>query len=235
MAKDEFINIPYNSPIKITRQLRLGCIKKYAAQYSRGNLIDLGCGIKPYEQFFTPYVDNYFGVDYEPAAETNYQDLTRADLFADCTDTGLESDSYDTLLSTQVIEHVLDTKKFISECYRLLKKDGIGIFTIPFVWQLHAEPYDYYRFTRFLIESQFQDAGFEILELKPIEGPLATINQTKIISLFYHGKIKNRYLAKFYNIYNKIRIPIINYFTLKFDHMIENKKTCLNYILIVKK
>lgn len=234
MKKNEFENISFKSPVKITRETISKAIMANAS-YANGKLIDLGCGIKPYEFMFTDYVESYFGVDFEPSAESNYQEETKADLFVDCTDTKLEDESFDTLLSTQVIEHIYDTNKFVNECYRLLKKGGTGIFTIPFIWQLHAEPFDYYRFTKYSIEELFKNAGFEIVKLEPTEGPFATLTQLKVISLFYHSKVKNLLLKKWFGFYNKIRIPIMNYLALKFDHLFENDKFCLNYILVVKK
>lgn len=39
--------------------------------------------------------------------------------------------SFDAVVSFQVIEHVLDDRKFILEIYRVLKKDGIFICTTP--------------------------------------------------------------------------------------------------------
>ena len=83
-----------------------------AKKYAHGNLIDIGCGNKPYQTIFQLYVDTYFGIDYPPTAMVNYGENTKADLFVDCTDTKLESNKYDTILSTRVIEHkhIYDTK-----------------------------------------------------------------------------------------------------------------------------
>ena len=125
---DDFIKISYFSPTKISRQ-NLVMAMRYAAQkYARGDLIDVGCGLKPYQPIFQPHVNTYFGIDFPSSSTVNYGEKTKADLFVDCTDTKLESESYDTILSTQVIEHIYDIKKYIAECYRILKKGGFGIF-----------------------------------------------------------------------------------------------------------
>jgi SAM-dependent methyltransferase len=231
---DEFIQISYFSPTKISRQNIVVAMRYAAQKYARGNMIDVGCGSKPYQPIFHPYVDSYFGIDYPPTATVNYGEKTKADLFVDCTDTKLDANSYDTMLSTQVIEHIYDTKKYIAECYRILKKDGIGIFTIPFLWQCHAEPFDYFRFTKYAIERQFREQGFEILELRPLEGAYAAIAQTKIVSLY---SMNSNLL--FIKLINKFKLliyaPILNYMALLMDKHFYNDKLCLNYLLIVKK
>jgi SAM-dependent methyltransferase len=231
---DEFLKISYFSLTKIVRQNIVTAMLYAAPKYARGDLIDIGCGSKPYSPIFQPYIDTYFGIDYPPTAAVNYGEDTKADLFVDCTDTKLESDKYNTILSTQVIEHIYDTKKYVAECYRILKKGGIGIFTMPFLWECHAEPFDYYRFTKYAIEKQFQEQDFEILELRPLEGAYAAISQTKIVSL-YSIPAKSLLIKILQRILLLIYIPILNYFALHFDKYFYNDKLCLTYLLVVKK
>ena len=171
--QNEFINISYWSVVKIARFNILKGLKG-AVKYASGRLIDVGCGTKPYKSLFAPVVDSYLGVDYPQTMETNYGAQTKVDIFTDCSETGLRDCSFDTLLSTQVIEHIYDTRKFINECYRILTPGGIGIFTIPFVWQCHSEPYDFYRFTRYSIQRLFSESGFKVLKIENLEGAYAT-------------------------------------------------------------
>lgn len=230
----DLLKLSHFSPTKITHHNIVIALRYAANKYARGDMIDVGCGAKPYQSIFKPYVNTYFGIDYPPTAALNYGEKTKADLFVDCTDTKLEDNRYDTLLSTQVIEHIYDTKKYIAECHRILKKGGIGIFTIPFLWQCHAEPFDYYRFTKYAIEKQFCEQTLEILELRPLEGAYAAIAQTKIISLYLMPAkcILMKLLQKILLI---TYIPILNYSAIHFDKYLYNDKLCLNYLLIVKK
>lgn len=231
---DIFINISYFSSVKIANQYILNAMREVAPKYAKGNLIDLGCGTKPYESIFKPFFKSYYGVDYPKAMEKHYSDSTKADLYADCTDTKLKSESFDTVLSTEVMEHIFDTKSYVSECYRLLKKGGVGIFTVPFVWQSHAEPYDYYRFTKFSLEKIFKQIGFDIVELRPLQGAYATIIQKKIVTL-YCRETNNLFFKIFRKIRNLILIPILNWKALYLDKLFWNDKLCLNYLVIVKK
>src|SRR5689334_12693616 len=99
----------YWSPIKIASELLWAKLEQVASLYAKGRLVDVGCGTKPYESLFTPYITEYVGVDSEGSSGLHYGSATRADVYTDCTNTKLEAESFDTLLSTQVIEHIYDT------------------------------------------------------------------------------------------------------------------------------
>ncbi len=230
---NKFINISYWSDVKITRYNIFQGLKRNA-KYAKGRLIDVGCGIKPYEELFTPFVDSYFGVDYPQTMDANYGDQTKADFFVDCSETGLGDCSFDTLLSTQVIEHIYDTRKFIKECYRILAQGGIGIFTIPFVWQCHSEPYDFYRFTKHAIQRLFSEAGFEIIKIESMEGAYATLIQARIVYLLSreHNNILVKIICKMRNL---LLVPYLNFKAIHLDRVFYSDKLCLNYLLIIRK
>ena len=54
-----------------------------------------------------------------------------ANIKADICDLPLDDESFDFILCNHVLEHVIDDKKAMQELYRVLKKDGIGIFQVP--------------------------------------------------------------------------------------------------------
>ncbi len=228
------VHIPYSDVYKIAAELILLKLEELVPKYARGQLIDLGCGTKPYEYLFSSHVDSYFGVDFGQTAEAHYGASTKADLYADCTKTGLQAEGFDTLLSTQVMEHIYETKEYVTECHRLLRRGGIGIFTIPFVCECHAEPHDYYRFTKYSIQRLFEDSGFSIAELTPLGGAYATLIQTKIISI-YCREPQNLPHRIFKKVRNTICIPILNFMALNLDKYFWNDKLCINYALVVKK
>lgn len=231
----KFIDISYRSVTKIAHEGVLKAMKYCAKRYAKGSMIDLGCGIKPYESIFQPFIDSYFGVDFQPTSDVNYKENTKADLFADCTNTGLKDHSFETLLSTQVMEHIYDSNSYLSECFRLLKKEGYGIFSVPFLWQIHSEPYDYYRFTRFSLEKLFSEIGFKIIEIRSMEGAYAALIQAKIVSLYIHNNNQNIIIRVFRKFQIKLWVPVLNFFALHFDRIFYNEKLCINYLVVVQK
>jgi hypothetical protein len=104
--------------------------------------------------------------------------------------------------------------------------------------ECHAEPYDYFRFTKHSLDLLFTQQGFKINELSPIGGAYAALIQMKMISIGHRNLPKT--LAYFpyriiRKIYNLVAIPIENWKAINFDKIFWNDKLCLNYLVIVSK
>jgi hypothetical protein len=52
----------------------------------------------------------------------------------------------------------------------VLKAGGIAVYSVPFIWHLHAEPWDYYRFSKYGLKHLFEKARFEVLEINALSG-----------------------------------------------------------------
>lgn len=141
--------------------------------YSRGILIDIGCGDKPFKDMLAPYVKNHFGLDHEDSLH----DKAKIYLFGTAYDIPAEDEHFDTVLCTAVLEHLEEPDKAIMEANRVLKKGGYAIYTVPLFWHLHEEPGDFYRYTRYGLNYIFEKNGFEIIELKPLSGFWVTFGQ----------------------------------------------------------
>ena len=81
-----------------------------------------------------------------------------------------KTDSFDTVLNIQVLEHVVEPLKMVKEIHRVLRPKGYAIFLIPQTSVLHELPAHYYNFTRPWVEWAMAQAEFEIVELKPLGG-----------------------------------------------------------------
>lgn len=138
-------------------------IKNAVKKFGKGNILDVGCGNKPYKIFFKNY-DSYLGCDIVQSSENE------VDVICDVTNIPLESSKFDTVICTQTIEHVFDHNKMISEIGRVLKTGGNLILTGPMYWPHHEEPYDFFRFTKYGFESLLQKNNFKIIDIKPNGG-----------------------------------------------------------------
>ena len=58
-----------------------------------------------------------------------------------------EDNSFDFVISDQVIEHLEDPKKAVKESYRVIKKGGVAIPTTCFINYIHLCPKDFWRFS----------------------------------------------------------------------------------------
>lgn len=142
-----------------------------AELHARGRLIDIGCGEKPYRTLFAPYVTEHIGVDHPESPHA----LTSVDVFATAYEVPLEDASFNTVLMSEVLEHLELPSKALEEAYRLLAPGGWLIATTPFMWVLHEEPRDFFRYTPFALEWLLREAGFESVMVTPIAGQWSTL------------------------------------------------------------
>lgn len=84
---------------------------------------------------------------------------------------------FDCAMATEVLEHCPYPEVTLCEVSRVLKKDGLFFFTVPFVWPLHDCPYDEYRYTPWSLERHLNASGFDRVELFPTGGWNATLAQ----------------------------------------------------------
>jgi SAM-dependent methyltransferase len=89
----------------------------------------------------------------------------------------LPSNSFDSALCNQVLEHVFNPDEFLSEIYRVLKPTGKMLLTVPFVWDEHEQPYDYARYSSFGLKSLLEKNGFHVLDHKKIGADVTIIFQ----------------------------------------------------------
>ncbi len=84
---------------------------------------------------------------------------------------------FDSVVSTQVLEHLPHPWLATREFGRVLKPGGVLLLTIPQMNELHEEPYDFFRYTKYGLISLLTEAGFTILTLEPRGGFYATVTQ----------------------------------------------------------
>lgn len=124
-----------------------------------GQLLDIGCGSKPYRSLFT--VDAYIGLDID-SETTRKRGI--ADHLYDGTKFPFPDESFNSALCNQVLEHVFNPNDFLREINRVLKPNGKLLLTVPFVWDEHEQPYDYARYSSFGLRALLENNGFRLLE-----------------------------------------------------------------------
>lgn len=141
------------------------------------NLLDVGCGKMPYRTYILNHtrVTKYVGLDIETAIA--YDTNVPADLTWDGVKMPVNDDEYATVMATEVLEHCPHPDVVLSEIYRVMKPNGVFIFTVPFLWNLHETPHDEYRYTPFALQRLLSDAGFEEIVLNPTGGWHASMAQ----------------------------------------------------------
>lgn len=136
---------------------------------SEALVLDAGSGDQRYKSHFAHC--RYEAADFEqvdkPYAKSTYT--------CDLRQIPVEASRFDAVVFTQVMEHLPEPATVIRELNRVLKPGGVLFYTGPFWYEEHEKPYDFYRYTQFGVRFLFQSGGFNIRELRWLDGYMATV------------------------------------------------------------
>lgn len=163
-------------------------IQDVLKKYVKGKTLDAGAGELNLRILLKDYCSEYISMDVEQK-----QGL---DLVSDIQNMkGIDSESFDTVFSAQVLEHVPEPWNACEEIYRILKPGGCAVITVPHLSGLHDLPHDYYRYTPYGIKHLMTKAGFKIKQEKEIGGLLSFLTHyfsLVFVSVFWSIPLINR-------------------------------------------
>ncbi len=146
------------------------CLKAFSTEM-RGLVVDLGGKREKKRGTFLP--------PHEQADAWWYVNLdlnTHPDIFADVGDVPLDAQSIDCIICTEVLEHLPEPKACVNEMYRLLRKGGIAFASAPFMYPVHADPFDFQRFTEDGLRKLFSDfASVEVFQMGSYPGTMGML------------------------------------------------------------
>src|SRR3989344_6185182 len=196
----------------------------FSANYAKGKMLDVGCGNKPYYKIFKNKIDSYVGID---------KFNKNANIKNDFLKVKIAINSYDTVLCTQVLEHVEDPQELLNKINKVLKRDGILIMTVPFIGSLHEIPNDYYRFTKYSISKLLQKTGFKIIYMKEEGNWISSISN---LTCSYLESTFNRFLLRYPKKILIVMIQFLFYVFSLLPERITKPEFCpINYIVIAIK
>ena len=172
-------NPPLRSPYYFIRKALLQKVSEYS-NHLTGDLLDFGCGSKPYKSLFTN-CKSYTGVDFENIGHSHSNE--QIDFFYDGKTLPFSNESFDSVLASEVFEHIFNLEDILKELNRVLRVNGKMLVTCPFVWNEHEVPHDYARYTQFALKYLFEKSGFEVIEIDKSGDFYMTLHQLKMVYL----------------------------------------------------
>jgi SAM-dependent methyltransferase len=157
------------------------------AHYIHGDVLDVGCGRKPYGALFN--VKQYIGMDVEVSGHAH--ENSEVDIYYDGRTFPFTAGSFDSVIMTEVLEHTFDPDAMLSEANRVLRQNGFLLLTVPFIWIEHEQPYDFARYSSFGLKYLMDKHGFEMIVLEKSVSDIRLIFQLLILYCLNKGVKKS--------------------------------------------
>jgi len=136
--------------------------EKYAAEHIRPGMrvLEIGPDRTPstYQRMAGTGTAAWDTLDFADRPNVDLTYRTRSDY-----EFPVASESYDVVVSGQVIEHVRKVWKWMPEVARTCKKGGVVITINPVTWQYHEAPVDCWRIYPEGMKALYEDAGLDVM------------------------------------------------------------------------
>jgi SAM-dependent methyltransferase len=194
----------------------------------KGIVMDFGCGSKPYRSLFIECKE-YIGVDFEPIEASKDPQV---DVYYNGKEIPFEDKKFDAIFCTEVVEHLFNLDEILEEFHRVLKDDGKIIFTYPFAWPEHAQPYDFARYTSFATRHLMEKHNYSIIKYEKTGNFIEVIAQ--LIAFYFNTIMPGSTVMKF--ILSAPFVFLANLFGVIFSFILpKNKDLYFNNFVVVKK
>lgn len=195
----------------------------YLGTYISGDTLDFGAGGAKYRPLITPHTTTYTTFDMEAGEQI--------DVVGDALNPPFKDNSFDTVIATQVLEHVEKPWVVVHEMKRILREGGTCIVTAPFLVPYHAYPTDFFRYTKEGMESLFKNEGFTIVESDGFGNSLSMLGEMIRLSHFSNSREVSRLRQWWRNLYTSL-ISKIAYTSHDF---FENDALYVNVYVVARK
>lgn len=137
----------------------------------------------------------------------------KPDIVFDAHEIPFKDETFDLVIASQVLEHTFKPWEVAKEIERVVKVNGEILIEVPFIFQYHGPPYDFFRFTYSGLRSLFSES--QLISYEAPEGKAATIasmNSSFLIELF-----SNRFLRMVALFISRILFGLVKYIDLLYS------------------
>lgn len=193
--------------------------------FVRGELLDVGCGDVPYREMVSSVVSQYVGVD-----------TVRRSKWVTCCCSALAlsflASRFDTVLCTEVLEHIPHPKAVLSEIHRVLRPGGYLILSVPQMYWVHDAPFDFYRFTRYgLAELLGEQGRFETVYEAAVGNMLDAVIDVLSKALYVwliDGPLPSRTVHRLVTAFQRV------YLSCRNDHTVDDR-FAMGHVVVARK
>lgn len=181
-------------PRYYTRAILTEILPKYCV----GVVADIGAGRGKYRPLIMRYSRKYIALDNLSSSFQFGRDESKAqlDVIGGVAQLPFVDGAFDTVVCTEVIEHVEDPFALMVELNRILAPGGHLILSTGWIAPYHPEPKDYYRFSHDAFRYLFVRFGFEVVELIPKGGLFTLLLYFPLRLLDLHSALFRRVKGK---------------------------------------
>jgi SAM-dependent methyltransferase len=216
------------NPYFINRRSLFLSIKHFASISNENDrVLDVGCGLKPYRSLFKNL--EYIGIDIEGGGHDDR--AKHVDKYYDGISIPYENASCGVVICTQVLEHASDPEALINEIARVLKPGGVVLFSMPFIYPEHEEPYDFRRYTKFEHMRILEKSGFKDIRIKKTTGFFGTFGQLLVIFIYESIYFKASILKTLLSIFVFAPMQMVS---LLFDKIFNQAGPTMDYVITAK-
>lgn len=216
------------SPAFYTREV----LKNIVPKYCSGRLLDIGAGRAKYHEIFAPHISEYVALDDLSSAVQFKKEASKkmVSVVADALALPFPDESFDTVCSIKVLEHIEDPFLAFKEMGRVLKQGGHCIVSSDWMTPYHREPKHYWHFSEDAYELLGNRAGLGIKEAIQQGGVFSSLFYIQIRTVELHG---GKLLKKLLIALQPIKI-IIERFLSMMDQLVKSKDG-IGHVIIFQK
>ena len=128
----------------------------------------------------------------------------------------------------EVLEHTKNPINAIQNLYEIIEENSYVMLSTPFIFHIHDEPYDFFRFTKYGLEILFQN--FKEVVIKPRNGWFETI-----LVLFVRLRMERNILSKMIGNLFILIYFLLTPITYLLQSIIKSEKITTGYFVYAKK
>jgi len=206
----------------VNKSIRVSLLQN--RRFFNGLLLDLGAGEQPYADLVKRNCARYIAMDIEIRSKDPL------DVMGNSLCLPYKDETFDSILCTEVLEHVSDPSALFKEAARVLKNGGNLVLTTPMCCPLHEEPHDYFRYTQYGLEVLSKRAGMKVISIGERGGAIIAMAQS--IGMLLYSRYRTKRIRRV--LFKSFMVPL--YAAAKvLDKIWYNPKLTLGYSLVAEK